>query len=194
MVSALTVTDPGICTTSTWFRLSDRRISLGSDFADEACCARFGLLGMTGGTSRVLPLAAAGFRGDVDGGLIGLTGGFLTKGTVLKFCSGLVDKVGVVDRLGSDLKRPLLLLPLLFGTTLLLLLLLGEVLRFFWSLILLVVGVLASILFLATGPRSHCGGGGGSCSISFCCIAGGVGGEFPSPLLQEELSWLTVRR
>ena len=189
MVSALTVTEPGICTTSTWFRLNDRRISLGSDLADEACCAcaLFGLLGMTGGTSRVLPLAAAGFRVVVEGGLIGLTGGFLTKGTVLKLFSALVDKVGVVDREGSDLKRPLLLLPLFFVTALLLLLLLGEVLRFFWSLFLLVVGVLASILFLATGPRSHCGGG---CSS----IARGVGGELPSPLLQEELSWLTVRR
>ena len=132
-------------------------------------------------------LPAAGFFGVVDGGLIGLTGGFLTKGTVLKFCSGLAVSVGVADREGRDLKRLLLLL--LFVTMLLLLLLAGGVLRFFWSFLL--VDILASILFLATGPRSHCG----CSSISFC--TGGVGGEFPfplSPLLQDELSWLTVLR
>ena len=146
-------------------------------------------MGLLGGTSRVLP-AAAGFLGVVEGGLIGLTGGFLIKGTVLKFCSGLAGGVGVADRVGRDLKRFLLLL--LFVSLLLLLLLGGVTLRFFWSLLFLLVGVLASILFLATGPRSHCDD---RSSISFC--TGGVGGElFPplSPLLHDELSWLTVLR
>ena len=150
---------------------------MGSDFSVAGCGALLSLLGITGGASGVPP-PAAGFLGVVDGGLIGLTGGFLTRGTVLKFCSDLADGVGVVDREGKDLKRLLLLLFVL------LLLLLGGVLRFLWSFLL--VGILASILFLATGPRSHCD----RSSISFC--TGGVGGEFPSPLLQDELSWLTV--
>ena len=160
---------------------------MGSGFP-AAANALFDLLGVTGGASGVT--LAFGFRGVVEGGLIGLTGagGFLTKGTVPKLCSVLFGGVGVVDRVGRDLKRPLL--PPFFVTALLLSLLLGGLLRFFWSLFLL-VGVLASILFLATGPRSHCG----CCcsSISFC-TTGGVGGEFPSPLLQDELSWLTVLR
>ena len=67
------------------------------------CAALFGLRGVAvaGGTSRA---AAAFFVVADDGGLMGLTGGFLTKGTVLKLCSALADVDGVADRAGKELK------------------------------------------------------------------------------------------